>query len=332
MPINFAEEISIPELFEVSKESTSIKNYSKEIYFYVNSKLVASFNDNFEYKYQNRLGSDIESKVLPFGEPILTNNRFSFTGKELDQDLYYFGARYYNPEIGRFNSVDPIKENHPYVYVNNNPLNLVDPEGMNENDLKQNYEINMEVLDEGINTLNPKLFNEKFKQKYKDLILEAIAKGVRDVEKSIISDLDEQKLESLGYVKGIPEINFIIVPTLIPNGGNYAHAYVGRGEPTEEGIETYTVRITMDFLFMNRDDFSKRDNIRIKKDNRLRSVVKLAVRSIYGVEPSRNNFSLWSIITGYHNMVGYSGSRQAESMWYADIHSSFKNLWPEISK
>jgi RHS repeat-associated protein len=61
-----------------------------------------------------------------------------FTGKELDNDLdlglYYFGARYYDPEVGRFIGVDPLAEEYPgwspYVYCFNNPLNYVDPNGM----------------------------------------------------------------------------------------------------------------------------------------------------------------------------------------------------------
>ena len=45
----------------------------------------------------------------------------------------YFGARYYDPESGRFLSVDPLADRFPslcpYNYCFNNPLNLVDPDG-----------------------------------------------------------------------------------------------------------------------------------------------------------------------------------------------------------
>jgi RHS repeat-associated protein len=36
---------------------------------------------------------------------------FAYTGKELDKEsgLYYFGARYYSPDIGRFITEDPVK-------------------------------------------------------------------------------------------------------------------------------------------------------------------------------------------------------------------------------
>ena len=56
-----------------------------------------------------------------------------FTGKEYEGDvkLYYYGARYYDPYIGRFTSRDPAQQGlNWYVYANNNPLKFVDPNGL----------------------------------------------------------------------------------------------------------------------------------------------------------------------------------------------------------
>ncbi|APF20832.1 RHS repeat-associated core domain-containing protein [Caldithrix abyssi DSM 13497] len=47
--------------------------------------------------------------------------------------LYYFGARYYDPAIGRWLSVDPLEEKYPgispYVFTLNNPIKYYDPDG-----------------------------------------------------------------------------------------------------------------------------------------------------------------------------------------------------------
>ena len=45
-------------------------------------------------------------------------NKKQFTGKEIDEDsgLYYFLARYYDPETGRFLSEDPKPNLNVYVY------------------------------------------------------------------------------------------------------------------------------------------------------------------------------------------------------------------------
>ncbi len=59
-----------------------------------------------------------------------------FTGKPIDSTgLYYYGARFYDPEIGRFISVDPIRDGlNWYVYASNNPLRYVDPTGLADED------------------------------------------------------------------------------------------------------------------------------------------------------------------------------------------------------
>ncbi len=117
------------------------------------------FNPKFEWYLKNHLGSTMlvygtqstsnadvadlgEVKKAydyrSFGEQIdliadagdkVTEN---FTGKEKDDEteLNYFGARYLDPMIGLWISVDAARQyDSPYTYVGNNPILAMDPDG-----------------------------------------------------------------------------------------------------------------------------------------------------------------------------------------------------------
>ncbi|MDL2262896.1 RHS repeat-associated core domain-containing protein [Bacteroidales bacterium OttesenSCG-928-I21] len=63
------------------------------------------------------------------------DTEFKFSGKALDSETQYsyFGARYYNSDLGIWLSVDPLAHKYPsltpYNYCANNPVMLVDPDG-----------------------------------------------------------------------------------------------------------------------------------------------------------------------------------------------------------
>ena len=109
--------------------------------------LVNCVDKRYEYHHINALGSNIVStdddqNVLAryeydvFGairaETGTSDNTRKFTGKEFDADsnLYYYGARYYDPYIGRFTQRDPAEDGvNWYAYTYNNPLKYTDPTG-----------------------------------------------------------------------------------------------------------------------------------------------------------------------------------------------------------
>ena len=127
-----ADNVDIKDMFKIPPYQQTFDFKGNVVHFYAGDKLIASKTDEVKYHYQDLRGSDFESKQLPFGQELVdSENRFEFTRKELDDEsgLNYFGARYYDSEVGKFTSVDPVKENHAYVYVANNPFTFFDPDG-----------------------------------------------------------------------------------------------------------------------------------------------------------------------------------------------------------
>ncbi|HET7585535.1 MAG TPA: RHS repeat-associated core domain-containing protein [Gemmatimonadaceae bacterium] len=104
------------------------------VYFYVREApghvvaLVDTTNqvvDTYEYSPYGTLLSSTEAVAQPL----------KYMGRELDSEtgLYYVRARYYDPDVGRFISEDPIGLNggiNPYAYAAGDPLNTRDPAGL----------------------------------------------------------------------------------------------------------------------------------------------------------------------------------------------------------
>ena len=123
-------------------------------------ELNASLQPTFYYYLKDHLGNiravvsptatnsvhiDQTSEYYPFGMNISKNftsttiNKYKYNGKE-EQEMpgrwLDYGARFYDPQIGRFTIVDPLAERRigwsPYAYCLNNPILRIDPNGLTD--------------------------------------------------------------------------------------------------------------------------------------------------------------------------------------------------------
>ncbi|MBN2306802.1 LysM peptidoglycan-binding domain-containing protein [Candidatus Peregrinibacteria bacterium] len=148
MQLQFILRVAIPiliislSLILVLGYSTSNADEGDETIYYLLSDHLGSIDVVLD-----ETGNVVERRdYLPYGserladvQPNTTQTDNKFTGKEFDDEteLYYYGARYYDPLIGRFTAIDPWagKLTNPqslnkYSYVLNNPLRYIDPTGL----------------------------------------------------------------------------------------------------------------------------------------------------------------------------------------------------------
>ncbi|MCK9449977.1 MAG: RHS repeat-associated core domain-containing protein [Bacteroidales bacterium] len=88
-----------------------------------------------------------------FGGTLDQPNKMLYNGKELQDDQlagmsldwYDYGARFYDPQIGRWHVVDPIAHERswvsPYNFVQNNPINRIDRTGT----LDHEYDVDLKI-------------------------------------------------------------------------------------------------------------------------------------------------------------------------------------------
>jgi RHS repeat-associated protein len=140
--------------------------------------------------FGEELSSGVGGRTTGMGFTVTDGIRQKFTSKERDVEtgLDYFGARYFASTQGRFVTVDPFAGSgrpakpqswNRYAYVSNNPLTLVDPDGMDE-------QVAQQVVDIG----KDKIINKKIEEIRKTA--KPLKPGVEPVATSIVYVPGEQ--------------------------------------------------------------------------------------------------------------------------------------------
>ena len=171
-----------------------------------------------------------ESNYYPFGlkhkgynDRPATDYKYKYNGKELQDELglnlYDYGARNYDPALGRWMNIDPLAEKYfgdtPYNYVVNNPVNAIDPDGMDR------YIIN----DDGKTTL-------ALKENKSDVIFAIDKNGnLKDTNK----DGEQNDKDGL-TIKSVGLIGQLVNHRYKDNNGT---AYTSVGEQSKEHEEDY---------------------------------------------------------------------------------------------
>ncbi len=120
--------------YGVDPDTQSIKILEENHYYAFGLKHTNYNSDKLLYQKGTSGGVVLKGETPTVESPY----KYKYNGKELQTELglnlYDYGARNYDPALGRWMNIDPLAEKyHPvsqYVYTLNNPIFFIDPDGM----------------------------------------------------------------------------------------------------------------------------------------------------------------------------------------------------------
>ena len=183
-------------------------------------------NDDYEkmqfYYHPDHLGSsnyitNLDGEVsqhieyVPFGEVFIEernntwNTPYLFNAKEFDEEtgMYYYGARYYEPRLSLWMSVDRFAEKYPatsgYNYAINNPVQYIDINGDSIRVSSENRELFNKTLKDVFGE-----FSSKFSYTQSDmLVFSGENKGMGKAQRKVF-----KRLKEVMYSKTITNIQY----------------------------------------------------------------------------------------------------------------------------
>lgn len=195
---------------------------------------------------------------LPFGEPTEGSSRtpikhimseqpmaqqyrgsvgyytpYRFNGKELDGEtgLYYYGARYYDPRVSLWLGVDPLASKYPYVspyvFVLNNPIMFIDPDGADVKPSKAFLNTSYGKVFQDLRTNNAAF--QKTIAKYENNKNFNLSLGVDNakVKAAGAGAITETPVDKSNISKSADIASFYLSSTTVPSNSDYKFTNIG---------------------------------------------------------------------------------------------------------
>jgi len=202
-----------------------------------------------------------------------TTYRYGFNGKEKDDSgelgstTYDYGFRIYNPEIGKFLSVDPLMKKYPeltpYQFASNTPIQAIDLDGLERYDVNGKLRIQPEMIVKKANSeeVKPRQFfigpnNNFFTSKQIKNMVRA-AEYQANYEKLKGSVPKESFLIGQGINIGLVEVAPFFTPTGSFTKGVGLFNYLQQG--AKIGLLKSTTQVSAQYLLGNSSNIDKAD-------------------------------------------------------------------------